>query len=205
MPRVRVEKVMRGHGEVPVDGQFAGVLAAAQAGYGWAFEQLFKMFAPRVSGYLRARGAVEPDEVTNDVFLSVFRSLARFEGDEDAFRPWLFTIVRNRLVDEHRRQGRRVVTVSDAVDVIEISGGDVEVEALDNLAGEWTMSVLGRLVPDQREVLVLRIVGDLTIDQIAQVLGKSPGAVKALQRRGLAAVRRVLDQQGVPLDRPIDV
>lgn len=71
--------------------------------------------------------------------------------------------------------------------------------------GEWVTGLLARLAPDQRDVLLLRIVADLTIEQIAQLLGKRPGAVKALQRRGLAAVKRALDQQGVPLERPLDV
>lgn len=206
MPRVRVELVTQGREQPPTDGHFTTVLAAAQAGSGWAFEQLFRTFAPRVSGYLRARGAAEPDELTNDVFVSVFRSLARFDGDEDAFRPWLFTIARNRLVDERRRQSRRVETVSDEVTgTIDVSGGDVETEALNNLGGEWTTAILAQLAPDQRDVLLLRIVGDLTIDQIALLLDKTPGAVKALQRRGLASVKRALEQQGVPLDRSVDV
>ncbi len=199
---------MREQGDVvPPDGrQFVSLLAAAQAGSGWAFEQLFRTYAPKVSGYLRARGVAEPDELTNDVFVAVFRSLGRFEGDEAAFRSWLFTIARNRMVDERRQQARRVETVpADVPGSIEVSGGDVEAEALANLGDEWAADVLAQLAPDQRDVLLLRIVADLTIDQIAHSLGKRPGAVKALQRRGLAAVKRILDRQGVPLDRPVDV
>jgi RNA polymerase sigma factor (sigma-70 family) len=180
--------------------QFTDVLTAARANAGWAFERLFHAFAPRVSGYLRAQGATEPDELTNDVFVSVFRSLARFDGDEAAFRSWLFTIVHNRLVDERRRHGRRITAVpmrtGEHPDEV---GGDVEEEVLANLGGEWVGDVLARLSPDQRNVLLLRIVADLTIDQTAQVVGKRPGAVKALQRRGLAAIKRILEQQGVPL------
>ena len=206
VPRVRVKQVTQGRDESPSDGHFAAVLSAAQSGSGSAFEQLFRMFAPRVNGYLRARGAAEPEELTNDVFISVFRSLARFDGDEDSFRPWLFTIARNRLVDDMRRQGRRVTTGSDdVIGPLEVSGGDVETEALNNLGDEWTTALLTGLVPDQRDVLLLRIVGDLTIDQISRLLDKTPGAVKALQRRGLASVKRALDNEGVPLERPLDV
>lgn len=205
---VRVERVMREQAEVlPPDGRtFVSLLEAAQAGSGWAFEQLFRTYAPKVRGYIRARGVAEPDELTNDVFVAVFRSLGRFEGDEAAFRSWLFTIARNRLVDERRRRARRVnVVPAEVPDSIEVPGGDVEAEALANLGAEWAADVLDQLAPDQRDVLLLRIVADLTIDQIAHLLGKRPGAVKALQRRGLAAVKRILDQQGVPLDRSVDV
>lgn len=176
--------------------QFDIVLAAARCDAGWAFERLFHTFSPRVSGYLRAQGAAEPDELTNDVFLSAFRALGRFEGDEAAFRAWLFTIARNRLIDERRKQSRRTVLVAaDMSAPPEVAGGDVEDEALANLGGRWLRSVLDELAPEQRDVLVLRIVGDLTIDRIADVLGKRPGAVKALQRRGLASVKRLLDGQ----------
>lgn len=182
------------------------VLAAARCDAGWAFERLFRTFAPRVRGYLRAQGAVEPDELTNDVFMSAFRSLGRFNGGEAAFRSWVFTIARNRLVDERRRQARRVETVAqDILDHPVLAGDDVETEALANIGSEWVAGLLARLAPDQRDVLLLRIVADLTIEQIAQMLGKRPGAVKALQRRGLAAAKRVLDQQGVPLERALDV
>lgn len=190
----------------PDQGHFVALLAAAKTGSGWAFERLFHAYAPRVSNYLRARGSAEPDELTNDVFVAVFRSLNRFSGDEAAFRSWLFTIARNRLVDERRRRARRVETVSeDVTDTVEVPGGDVEGEALANLGDAWAVGVLTRLAPDQRDVLLLRVLADLTIEQIAQLLGKRPGAVKALQRRGLAAAKRVLEQQGVPVHRPVDV
>ncbi|MFW6204575.1 MAG: RNA polymerase sigma factor [Actinomycetota bacterium] len=177
--------------------QFDIVLGAARSNAGWAFERLFHTFAPRVSGYLRAQGAAEPDELTNDVFLSAFRALGRFEGDEAAFRAWLFTIARNRLIDDRRKHARRATLVSTEVTVPQDpAGGDVEDEALANLGSQWLRSVLDQIAPDQRHVLVLRVVGDLTIDQIADVMGKRPGAVKALQRRGLASVKRILDRQG---------
>ncbi|WP_165367582.1 RNA polymerase sigma factor [Phytoactinopolyspora endophytica] len=190
----------------PGDEQFVHLLAAAQANTGWAFERLFQIFAPRVKSFLQARGAVEPDELTNDVFMAVFRSLERFEGDEPAFRAWLFTIAHNRLVDERRRQARRgTVVPADLSAYHDEAGGDVEEEALAKLDHAWVGDLITRLGQDQRDVLLLRIVADLTIDQIAHVVGKSPGAVKALQRRGLGALRRLLEQHGVPLERSSDV
>ena len=77
--------------------------------------------------------------------------------------------------------------------------GSAEDDGLDRLGGEWVREVLQRLAPDQREVLLLRVLGDLTVEQIAAQLGKTPGAVKQLQRRGLASARRLLEAEGVPL------
>ncbi|HEX6232409.1 MAG TPA: RNA polymerase sigma factor [Jiangellaceae bacterium] len=191
----------------PADGEaFATLLAAAHANAPWAFERLFTIYAPRVRAYVRTRGSAEPDELTNDVFFAVFASLAGFTGDEAAFRSWTFTIARNRLVDEHRRRSRQVVTVAaGAIGHDDTVGGDVEAEALANIGSDWVVDVLSGLAPDQRDVLLLRVVADCTIDQIADILGKRRGAVKALQRRGLAAAKRILNGQAVPLDQPADV
>ena len=82
---------------------------------------------------------------------------------------------------------------------LELRAGKGRVDALRNLATERVRYLCAQLVPDQRDVILLRVVADLTVDQVAQVLGKTPGAVKALQRRGFEALRRVIERQGVPL------
>lgn len=185
---------------------FAGVLAAACADAPWAYERLFTTYAPRVKAYVQTSGAVEPDEITNDVFLAAFQSLGNFEGDEPGFRSWLFTIARRRVIDEHRKRSRRVVTVAaENTAEMDDAGGDVESEALANITSQWVRDVLNQLSEDQRDVLLLRMVADCSIDQIAGILGKRPGAVKALQRRGLAAAKKILARQGIPQTQPIDV
>ena len=84
-------------------------------------------------------------------------------------------------------------------DAPQLAGGDVEAEAIARLAQERVQQLLGRLSPDQRDVLALRILAELSVDETAAVLGKSYEAVKALQRRGLASLRRALsDQVAVP-------
>ena len=93
-------------------GDFPSSLAAAQANQGWAFERLYRAFAPVVVGYLRLQGSAEPDDVANEVFFSAFKSIGSFSGDEDNFRSWLFTIVHRRLTDERRRLGRRPVSAT---------------------------------------------------------------------------------------------
>ena len=78
---------------------FAEVLAAAQANAGWAFRRLFDDLARPVVGYLRLQGAPDPDDLANEAFLGAFSNIDRFEGDEEAFRSWVFTIAHRRLVD----------------------------------------------------------------------------------------------------------
>ena len=176
---------------------FPSVLEAARGGRQWAFERLYQTTAPVVAGYLRLQGSPDPDDLTNEVFLSVFRALGSFEGDEDDFNSWLFTIAHRRLVDERRAAGRRVPIAHLDTALAETSGGDVEEEAIRQMSVDRVRQLCERLSPDQRDVLLLRLVAGLTIDQVAEALGKSATAVKALQRRGLAGVRRNLDLEGV--------
>ena len=129
----------------------------------------------------------------------MFTRLADFRGDERKLRSWVFTIAHHRYVDACRRQARLPALVEYDPGADRRPVPSSEQEALAVLGTERVQHLLGTLSPDQREVLLLRIVADLTVDQVAEVLGKRTGAVKALQRRGLATLRRNLDREGVPL------
>jgi RNA polymerase sigma factor (sigma-70 family) len=188
---------VRGRSQPGPDEPFASLLSAAQAGGAWAYERLYRSLAPVVAGYLRVQGAAEPDDLTSEVFEKAFTALGGFSGSEAQFRSWIFTIAHNRLTDERRRAARRPVRAD--IDVPELPAGDVEEDAARRLATERVRRLCDGLAPDQRDVLLLRMLADLTVEEIAQALGKSPGAVKALQRRGLAALRRQMERQGVPL------
>jgi RNA polymerase sigma-70 factor (ECF subfamily) len=180
-------------------GQFDTVLAAARLGEPAAMERIFTTLAPVVAGYLRVQGSVEPDDLTSDVFLGVLRNLDGFEGGEGEFRSWVFTIAHRRLLDERRRLARRprAEPLSEAPEMI--ATDDVELAVDRSMATQTVRSLCDRLVPDQRAVLLLRLVGQLTVDEVAASLGKTPGAVKALQRRAFTAIARLLEREGVPL------
>lgn len=201
-PIVDDERVSGGRaaGRARFGPDFDSVLLAAQHGAPWALERLYLGLSPGVAGYLRVQGAADPDDLTNEVFLGVLRGIASFRGDEDRFRSWVFTIAHSRLTDERRRAGRRpqVVDGVRAVDLDRI-GGDAEAEALDRLAAVRVQALCEQLVPDQRDVLLLRLMAGLTIEAIAEALDKSEGAVKALQRRGLANLRKILERSPVSL------
>ena len=172
---------------------FDDVLTAAQAGAAWAFEVLYRDLAPSVTGYLRLHGAAEPDDLASETFIGVFTGLSGFSGDEAALRGWVFTIAHRRLVDDWRRRSRRPQLADDPGDLAEFCGGDVEDDALSGLGTETVHRMCAGLPDDQRSVLLLRILADLTIEQVAQAMGRSVGATKALQRRGLRALRSRLE------------
>ena len=179
---------------MPIGSSFDDVLAAAQAGAAWAFEVLYRDLSPAVTGYLRLHGALDPDDLASETFLAVFRGLAGFSGDEDALRSWVFTIAHRRLVDDWRRRSRRPQVTDDAGDLTELSGGDAEDDALVRVGTEAVHRMCAGLPDDQRSVLLLRVLADLTVEQIATVMGRSVGSVKALQRRGLRSLRERLEK-----------
>jgi RNA polymerase sigma-70 factor (ECF subfamily) len=183
-----------------VGAAFDDVLAAAQAGAAWGFEVLYRDLSPVVTGYLRLHGAPDPDDLASETFLAVFRGLGAFRGGEDGLRSWVFTIAHRRLVDDRRRRSRRPQEADDAGDVLTgIAGGDVEDDVLARLGAERVHRMCGDLPADQRSVLLLRVLADLTVEQVAAVMGRSVGSVKALQRRGLRRLREELAPADVPL------
>lgn len=182
------------------DPAFEDVLEAAQDHAGWAFARLYESLAPAVTGYLRANGVREAEDATSDVFLAVLRRCSSFEGDEVQFRRWVFTIAHHRIIDTRRSNGRRPEVRS--LDLARPSEMEprfspaAEDDALCALGSERVGRLLSALSTDQRSVLALRVVADLSVEDVATALDKPPGAVKALQRRALATLRRTLSEKG---------
>jgi RNA polymerase sigma-70 factor (ECF subfamily) len=137
-------------------------------------------------GYLRASGCRDAEDVLGDVFVRVAGALPGFLGDDGALRSWVFTIAYRCLVDEHRRARRR-----------RLLAGRLPPAAVSPPPGEpfdaALVVALNALTADQHEVMTLRFVADLSIDDVSDITGRTPGAVKSLQHRGLLALRVLLD------------
>jgi RNA polymerase sigma-70 factor (ECF subfamily) len=171
-----------------IGANFPAVLDLAQRRDERALEVLYRDLAPAVLGYLRAQGAAEPEDVASEVFISLVRGLGSFEGDERAFRSWAFTIAHHRMVDERRRTVRRPEEPMELPRLAIVAGGSasVEHEVLARVGGTQALAVLDSLTEDQRAVVLLRILMDLSVAEVASILHKREGAVKTLQRRALA-------------------
>lgn len=184
----------------PGTDDFGRTLAAARAGGAGgaaAYRVLYDSLAGRVCGYLRFHGAVDPEDLTSEVFLRAFGHLDDFAGTEPGFRAWLFTIARHVLIDDHRRRIRRPATVELTAPISDaLVGGDSEIDALEQVDTASALALLECLTPDQRDVVALRVIADLPIDEVAAVLGKERTTVKALQHRGIAALCRHLEATG---------
>ena len=176
------------------DPEFRSHLRGAKRGDDSSWEALYRWLAPQVLGFLRSARLCDPEDVLGDVFLDVARQIGTFRGDASGFRAWVFTIARARRVDEIRRRMRRQ---ADPFDTAEhdrlLSHSDVEVEAIASLVVDDLMVRLQVLTEDQIEVIVLRTIGDLTSREIAEITGRTVGAVEQLQHRGLRALRGTFD------------
>lgn len=173
---------------------FVATLRAARAGSDEAWARLYDDLAGPLLGYLRSQGARDPEDLLGEVLLQLVRDLDGFDGDEDGFRAWVFTIAHRRLIDDRRARGRRPLALTTDAHLEEaLPPATTEPEALEQLGTEEVLGLLAELTDEQREVLVLRLVGGLRAGEIAAVTGRGTAAVKALQKRGLRRLRTLLD------------
>lgn len=170
--------------------EFPQVLAAAQEGAPWAWAALYHSVAPQLTGFARARGAPEPEDIVGEVFHDIARNVRGFEGNEANFRSWVFTIAHNRLVDQWRKAERgrheEMPGPGDAT--------SAEAEAVAAAMDGPAFAALGSLTEAQRSVMLLRTVADLSLDQVATVLGTNRNAVKAVQHRAVQRLRKILQE-----------
>ena len=180
------------------DAQVMSVMPACQRGEAGAVARLYDLYADRIYRYLLARTGDQhtAEDLTGEVFLRVVQHVQRFRLD--AARPaasvsaWLYRIAGNLLTDYHRgRQRRTMVSLeeetpgthanSDASELVE------QHEALERLSG-----ALGKLTEEQRLVVISKFGEGLSNAQVAACLGKTEGAVEALQHRALRTLCRLL-------------
>ena len=182
------------------------LVCQARSGDRAAFGRLWTLLSPRVAGYVVTLGAAEPDDLTSEIFLAALAALPRFTGGGTGFRSWLFTIAHHRAADATRRQRRRSPETRYDSSADLRQSPSAEDTALSALADSNAARLLAGLSPDQREVLALRVFADLSLEAVAEATNRSLGAVKQLQRRGLARVRRQIaaagtaGRQAVPAD-----
>lgn len=178
--------------------EFPTVLQAARVGAEWAWTVLYRDLSPQVLRYLNGQRVRDPEDRLGDVFVSVVRSIDTFEGGESDFRAWVFRCARNAVIDSWRRDGRRPL---DLVPDEELHGAVTTLSAEDDALGGLELAsvrtMLDRLSDRQREVIFLRVVVGLSIDECAAVLRRTPGSVKSLQLRGLATLKRIFFGEAV--------
>jgi RNA polymerase sigma-70 factor (ECF subfamily) len=181
-----------------VGDDFARVLADAQGGSEDQFAVLWRDTNPALLRYLRVLAPDNAEDIAAETWVHVVRGLPRFIGDEAAWRAWLFTTARRRLIDQARTRKRHPAEALEDVSAAEMPRSpDAAQLALDNLATKSAIALLAQLPPPQAEVIMLRVVAGLDTDAVAELLGKTPGNIRVMAHRGLKKLEDLLGRAGV--------
>lgn len=157
-----------------------------------AFAQLYEGYFDKIYRYvaLRIGDRMEAEDITQQVFLNAIKAISSFRWRGIPFSAWLFRIAHNQVVDYLRRKTKRPTIPLD--ESLVASDYDPQLIAGQKLDIERLHSATGKLTPAQQEVISLRFAGELPIAQVAKIMGKSEGAVKALQHSAIVALRKTL-------------
>lgn len=173
---------------------FDSILDAARAGADWAWSRLVGDLDPVVSAYVRRLGADDAENVVGETWLHVARGIHRFRGGVSDFRSWVFMIAHHRVIDERRRKTRKPTRLEDGAELDRLAPSSTSAEslAMEQVEMDQVVEVLNHLTADQREVVLLRVMGGFGIKEIGEIMGKRPGAVQSLQHRAFKNLEKIL-------------
>jgi len=157
-----------------------------------AFTQLYEEYFDKIYRYvaLKIGDRMEAEDITQQVFLNAIKAINSFRWRGVPFSSWLFRIAHNQVVDHLRNKAKRATVPLEESLVASNDNPQLTVEQ--KLDIEQLNSAAKRLTPAQQEVISLRFAGEMSIAQAANVMGKSEGAIKALQHSAIVALRKVL-------------
>ena len=168
-----------------------------------AWEELVRVHTRHVYAlcYRFTGSASEAQDLTQEVFLRVFRTLKSFRSAEGSFGTWLARVTRNLLIDNYRRtrQDRATDSIEEQLPTLEVEGAGVIARPDQALAGreasEILQAALQKLSPELREAVILRDLQEMEYREIAEVLSIPEGTVKSRINRGRAELGRLLRKQ----------
>ena len=168
------------------------LIQRAQKGDAVALTQIYEENFDRIYRYiaLKIGDRTEAEDLTQQVFLKAIQSISSYRWKGMPFSSWLYRIAHNQIVDYVRKRSRRPTVSLDDTDP---AGGESPVKATEQkMAMEELVAAAEKLTPSQREVISLRFAAQLSIAECARTMGKSEGAIKALQHSAIQALRRVM-------------
>lgn len=177
--------------------RFAGDLEAAKRGDEAGLSSLFRAFHPRILRYLRAREQARADDIAGETWVAVAAQIGTFDGGVGPFTAWLFTIARQRLADDRRTRIRRQTNpMGDVPDGEPVRSS--EESALDRMNAQHAVDlVVRRLTPDQADVVLLRVLADLSAREVGAVLGRDENWVRVTHHRAMARLKDAVRSEPV--------
>jgi RNA polymerase sigma-70 factor, ECF subfamily len=180
------------------DAVLAAALAGSRSGDERSIAIVYRHLNPRLIRYLRHHvGQLAPD-VASEVWLALAHELHEWDEGPASFRALMFAIAHRRVVDHYRRARRELPTVPIDVAAERAGGEDPAQLAMDGVEAQRAVQMLaGELPADQAEIVLLRVLGDLDVAQVAAIVGKTPGAVRVAQHRAVRRLQRRWERMSV--------
>ncbi|HET7737702.1 MAG TPA: RNA polymerase sigma factor [Tepidiformaceae bacterium] len=141
--------------------------------------------------FVRTRSAPVSEDITADVFLEAVRGIRRYQHRGAPFRAWLYRIAHNLTVDHHKRTVRTVESLDGGRAAALHYGGDVPLRVAERDALRGAIS---RLTPEQQQVVILRFIEGLSLEEVGAVTRRPKGSVKSMQHRALRRLRAILEE-----------
>jgi len=158
-----------------------------------AFAQLYEAYFDKIYKYVsfRVRNEMEAEDMTQQVFMKVLNSISSYKSQGAPFSSWVYRIAHNLVVDFMRQQNKKATVDIDGLQLVS-PAEDPQHKIEREMDMEELKKASMRLTSLQQEVLSLRFTGELSINECARIMGKSEGAVKALQHSAVLALRKAL-------------
>lgn len=185
------------------DTEIEEAIENAKKGDQGAIVLLFRTFNPQLLRYLKHHTPNDFEDVASETWLSIAKGIQSFTGDARDFRAWMFGVARNKLTDYYRTQGKARQALekvrSHLSTIPQPNFGDsASTPALSNISSEAAIEILiGKLPAHHAEVLLLRIVADLSVEEVAKIVGKSPEAVRVIQHRAVKKLVKTFNRNDV--------
>lgn len=157
-----------------------------------AFGSLYAIFMERIYRYVfyQVMDRMTAEDITEDVFLKAWQAIHTCRGKEHTFSSWLYRIARNQVITLHRIEKKHLTVNLDDCDIL----ADGELDLDKKLVWQDLLAVISGLPQNQRQVILLKFIEGLDIQEIVRIMGKSQGAIRILQMRALANIRQKLGE-----------
>ena len=171
-------------------------LKAAQSGDEMAFATLWRENNSRLTKFVQSRtykSDLDFEEIVSETWLNVARDVRKFKGDYSGFTAWVYSIARNRIVDASRKRDRTIRPQEELEEAFWIpSGQNIEKDFEADEGVKKIIEEINKLPSAQAEVLMLRVIGDLSVEDVAKIVKKNTNSVRVLAHRGLTSLKEAM-------------
>ena len=161
-----------------------------------AFGELYSVYLDRIYLYVchQVRDKTAAEDITEEIFIKAWEGIKSCKGRESTFLPWLFRVSHNHIIDIYRKQ-QRELSLQTAVEIDTVADvNDNRLEAEKRQEQQQLLSAIGRLPPNQRQIILLKFIEGLDNQELGQVMHKNQGAIRIMQMRALASLRQIIQQ-----------